>query len=102
MNRIDHLRPLLEHALLVTTPVNVRYLTGFDSTNAALLVDAERALLFTDFRYAEAAREVEGVEFVEVERHLIRGISGHVDSALAFESAHLPYASWEELKNATD
>jgi Xaa-Pro aminopeptidase len=98
MNRIDHLRPLLEAPLLVTTPVNVQYLTGFESSNAALLIDDSRALLFSDFRYAEAARDVQGVEFVEVERHLIRGVSGHVNGRVAFESAHLPYAAWEELQ----
>jgi Xaa-Pro aminopeptidase len=97
MNRIDRLRPLLDGPLLVTTPVNVRYLTGFESSNAALLVDGERAVLFSDFRYAEAARDLQGVEFVEVERHLIRGVAGHVDGRLSFESAHLPYAAWETL-----
>src|SRR3954471_10041531 len=101
MNRIDRLRPLLDAPLLVTTPVNVRYLTGFESSNAALLVDQERALLFSDFRYAEAGRAVEGVEFVEVERYLIRGVAGHVDGRLAFESAHLSYALWEDLKATT-
>ena len=35
------------------TGVNVRYLTGFESSNAALLVEPERVRLFTDFRYAE-------------------------------------------------
>jgi Xaa-Pro aminopeptidase len=98
MNRIDRLRPLLDAPLLVTTPVNVQYLTGFESSNAALLIDDERAVLFSDFRYAEAARDVQGVEFVEVERALIRGVAPHVDGRVAFESAHLPYAAWEELK----
>jgi Xaa-Pro aminopeptidase len=99
MNRIDRLRPLLEEPLLVTTPVNVRYLTGFESSNAALLVDQERSVLFSDFRYAEAARKVEGVEFVEVERALIRGVAGHVNGRVAFEPSHLSYASWESLKS---
>jgi Xaa-Pro aminopeptidase len=98
MNRIGRLRPLLEEPTLVTTPVNVRYLTGFESSNAALLIDEERALLFTDFRYAEAARQVEGVEFVEVERALIRGVAGHVNGRVAFEAAHLTYAAWDLLK----
>ncbi len=98
MNRIDRLRPLLEDPLLVTTPVNVRYLTGFESSNAALLIDDARALLFTDFRYAEAARKVEGVEFVEVERALIRGVAGHLDGRVAFEPSHLTYTAWEVLK----
>ena len=52
MTRIDRLRKLIEEPLLVTMPVNVYYLTGFRSSNAALLVDDERTLLFSDFRYA--------------------------------------------------
>jgi Xaa-Pro aminopeptidase len=40
-------------AALVTRRVNVRYLTGLDSSNAALLVHADgRAVLSTDGRYA--------------------------------------------------
>ena len=53
--RVERLRAALEEPLLVTTGVNVRYLIGFESSNAALFVDDERLLLFTDFRYAEAA-----------------------------------------------
>ncbi|WP_131740159.1 M24 family metallopeptidase [Actinomadura roseirufa] len=46
-------------ALLVTRLVNVRYLTGLDSSNAALLVPAEGpAVLATDGRYAGMAAEV--------------------------------------------
>ena len=43
MTRLQQLQERIEEPLLVTAPVNVRYLTGFDSTNAALLV--ERAAL---------------------------------------------------------
>jgi Xaa-Pro aminopeptidase len=100
MTRLDRLRELVQEPFLVTTPVNVHYLTGFESTNAALLVDENRAVLFSDFRYAEAARQVENVEFVEVERALIRGVAAHVEGRVGFESAHLTYANWELLKNA--
>ncbi|HET9673819.1 MAG TPA: Xaa-Pro peptidase family protein [Gaiellaceae bacterium] len=100
MNRIDRLRELLQEPLLVTTPVNVRYLTGFESTNAALFVDDGRTLLFSDFRYAEAGRKVEGVEFVEVERAIMRGIAGHVQDRVGFEAPHLTYANWDFLRSA--
>src|SRR5215210_316719 len=100
MSRIDQLRELLEEPFLVTTPVNVRYLTGLDSSNAAVLVDDERAVLFTDFRYAESAHKIEGVKFVEVERALMRGVVANVTGRLGFESAHLTYASWQTLNEA--
>ena len=54
-------------ALLVTRGVNVRYLTGLVSSNAAVLVrDDASAVLATDSRYIETARGVcDGVEVVE-------------------------------------
>nr|BFE88883.1 hypothetical protein GCM10020093_114840 [Planobispora longispora] len=54
-------------AILVTRAVNVRYLTGLVSSNAAVLVTADgTAVLATDSRYAEAARALcEGIEVVE-------------------------------------
>ncbi len=55
MTRIERLASLLEDSLLVSGLVNVRYLTGLQSSNAAVLVDpAGAATLYTDFRYAEA------------------------------------------------
>ena len=63
--RLDALRARLDEPLLVTNLVNIRYLTGFDTSNAALLVEPGRARpqLFTDFRYIDSAREqVPGVE----------------------------------------
>ena len=95
--RIERLRPALEEPLLVTTPVNVRYLTGFSSTNAAVLVDPERVRLFTDFRYAEAARHVEGVEFVETKRSLVADLAERLSGRIAFEADHVPYAGYETL-----
>jgi Xaa-Pro aminopeptidase len=95
--RVDRLRELLDEPLLVTTPVNVRYLTGFASTNAALLVEPERVQLFTDFRYAERAREVEGVELVETSRALVTALAGLLPSRVAFEADHVTYTGWETL-----
>ena len=70
-DRITRLLERLELPLLVTDPTNVRYLTGFQSSNAALLVEHDRTRLFTDFRYLEAARGVQGVEVVQTKRNLI-------------------------------
>jgi hypothetical protein len=50
VSRIDRLRERLEEPLLVTNGVNVRYLVGFSSSNAALHVEPDRVRLFTDFR----------------------------------------------------
>jgi Xaa-Pro aminopeptidase len=97
MTRIDRLRGRLAEPLLVTTPANVRYLVGFESTNASLLVEPDRVQLFTDFRYADAAREVEGVEFVQTRRNTITHLAELLDGRIAFESAHLTYRNYEIL-----
>jgi Xaa-Pro aminopeptidase len=96
--RIDSLRELLEEPLLVTNLVNVRYLTGFDSSNAALLVEPERVRLFTDFRYIEAAQAVEGVEVVQTKRSLIGWLSENLSGSIGVEANVLSWSSAEELR----
>jgi Xaa-Pro aminopeptidase len=98
VDRIARLRELLEEPLLVTGPVNVRYLTGFDSSNAALLVEPGRARLFTDFRYIDGAREVEGVEAVETRRSLVGWLACNLTGKIGFEAHILPYAFVETLR----
>ena len=68
LKRIGRLRRRLSgekiDGLLVTNLKNVRYLTGFKSSAAQLIVSERGATLLTDFRYIEAARKQ--VPFVEV------------------------------------
>jgi len=64
-DRVARVQEQLEQPLLVTNPVNVKYLVGFDSSNCALLVERDHVRLFTDFRYIQSARAVQGVEPVE-------------------------------------
>jgi Xaa-Pro aminopeptidase len=98
-SRIERLRELLEEPLLVTNPVNVLYLTGFDSSNAALFVEPDRARLFTDFRYIESARAVEGVEAVQTKRALIAWLSENLSGRFAFEANVLPWSFAEQLRS---
>jgi Xaa-Pro aminopeptidase len=80
-------------ALLVTDLVNVRYLTGFTGSNAALLLHADgdaRTLFGTDGRYlTQSAAQVPDLEPV-IERATARtlvGRAGALDvAALGFES----------------
>jgi Xaa-Pro aminopeptidase len=69
--RLNRLQETLDRPLLVTNPVNVKYLVGFDSSNCALIVERDRVRLVTDFRYITAAREVPDVEAVETRRDTI-------------------------------
>lgn len=97
--RIETLRASLEEPLLVTNPVSVRYLTGFSSSNVSLAIDPERVQLFTDFRYAEAARQVPDVEVVETRRQTIPHMAELLEGTFGFESAHLTYRNYEILRD---
>jgi Xaa-Pro aminopeptidase len=98
-SRIDRLRELLEEPLLVTNLVNVLYLTGFESSNAALFVEPDRVRLFTDFRYLEAAEAVEGVEVVQTKRSLIAWLADDLNGLVGFEANVLPWSFAESLRD---
>jgi Xaa-Pro aminopeptidase len=109
VTRIERLASLLGEPLLVAGPpyvlggqANVRYLTGLQSSNAALLVEPDAsATLFTDFRYAARARVVRDVTFVETARNLLAAIGEHLSGRrIAFEEAHLSYAGYRALADA--
>ncbi|MEX2212252.1 MAG: Xaa-Pro peptidase family protein [Gaiellaceae bacterium] len=97
MSRIDSLREQLDEPFLVTNLVNVRYLTEFESSNVALLVEQDRVRLFTDFRYVSAARDVQGVEAFEISRNLLAGLAGELSGTVGFESASITHAGYETL-----
>jgi Xaa-Pro aminopeptidase len=96
-DRVDRLRESLEEPLLVSAAANVRYLTGFSSSNAALLVEPERLSLFSDFRYASAARALESVEFFQANRNLYASLAEELDGRIGFEATAVTYAEYETL-----
>jgi Xaa-Pro aminopeptidase len=99
--RLRALAHRLDAPLLVTNLVNVRYLTGFDSSNAALLVEpGGDATLWTDFRYIEAAREADGIDVKLAKRTLLADIAAQLPRPVAFEADALPYAQWDVLRAA--
>ena len=66
--RIKRLKRILSKkgidGILVTNLTNIRYLTGFQSSSAQLIVSEKSSILITDFRYIEAARK--NLRFAEV------------------------------------
>jgi Xaa-Pro aminopeptidase len=109
MTRIQRLAALLDEALLVAGPpyvlggqANVRYLTGLQSSNSAVLVEPDgSATLYTDFRYANRARTLDGFEVGEVARSLIPAIGELLAGRrVMFEEQHLPYALYRALVEA--
>jgi Xaa-Pro aminopeptidase len=103
--RVERLRAELDglevESFLVSNPVNVRYLTGFESSNAFLLVKHKSVVLMTDGRYAEAARTVDGVDLVAIERDFVPGLVATLpevaETPVGFESDHLTVARHADL-----
>ena len=98
-DRIARLVERIDDPLLVTNPTNVVYLAGFHSSNCALLVERDRVRLFTDFRYIEAARTVDGVDVVQTKRNVIGEIAETLSGRIAFEATTLTYANFEVLRD---
>jgi Xaa-Pro aminopeptidase len=89
----------LELPLLVTDSANVWYLVGLRSSNAALLVEPDgSATVYADFRYAEKARALEGVTFVETSRDLLASLAENLSGRrLAFEEEQVTVAGHRVL-----
>jgi Xaa-Pro aminopeptidase len=91
-------------AALITRLVNVRYLTGLASSNAALLVPADGdATLATDSRYITAAREVAELEVVNT-RNVATALAGRAAAGtrLAVEEHDVTLALAADLAEATE
>ena len=99
MSRIEKLAALLDEPLLVTSGINVRYLTGLSSSNAAVLVDSDaQATLFTDFRYAQKAKALDGIRFEQTARAVIADLATRLAGRTIGIEAHvLTVASHETL-----
>lgn len=88
-------------AALITRLVNVRYLTGFSGSNAALLVGQERDVLATDGRYTtQAEAESPGIEML-VERECAPALVARAACdgvrRLAYEAHHVTVEGHEVL-----
>ena len=90
-------------ALLVTSPVNVRYLSGFTGSNGVLLVGVDLAVLATDGRYAEQAARETGLADIVVTRSLVGSLVHRAVEAglvLGVERDDLTLARFEDVTNA--
>jgi len=93
--------------LLISYLPNVRYLSGFTGSSGFLLVEPNRATLFTDFRYeTQAAEELEPpFEHRIVSNGSWSALAEWFDTSppgrrLGFESAHLSVAERDRLAAA--
>ena len=92
-------------AVLVTSEVSQRYLSGLNYTDGYVLVLPEKAFLMADFRYIEDARSIvdaNDFEIVMPEGGVVRYTSGLLAEqgvkVLHFEEATMSYGLLETLK----
>jgi Xaa-Pro aminopeptidase len=94
-------------ALLVSQATNRRYISGFSGSAGVLLIAADAALLFTDFRYRTAAAQA-APDFELREVGGDTPLPGALASAVAelglrqfaFEARHLSVARFHEFQQA--
>lgn len=98
------LREARTNAFLTTARPNVRYLTGFTGSNAALLLTADRAILFTDPRYQIQARLESDCEVKIAKGPLTKEISASIKrlrlKSVAFELNRISFLEYQHLKDA--
>ena len=90
--------------LLLTTPANITYLSGFRGEDSALLVTARGRFLVTDGRYTEEAeRECPEAQVVEHRKGLMRAVAAIVRrrrlGRLGFEEM-MPHGWYLQLRSA--
>lgn len=119
--RIAHLRKSLEDRsqqsqekspttnLLVTALPNIRYLTGFTGSSAALLVSSENCVIISDGRYTEQLTiQCPGLDAVirpmgeTMTKSITETMKDQFAGDFLFEQDTASYKQWQELTKAFD
>jgi len=103
--RLARLAAALDRPLLVSSLVNIRYLTGFTGTAATMVVTPDRSVFLTDGRYAERAAELVGPLGVDLVVHgpdLVADIAATLagEPELLAEAEHVTWAFADKLAAA--
>jgi Xaa-Pro aminopeptidase len=107
--RLKRLRQAMKEkeieALLITNPLNRRYLSGFTGTAGYLLISETAAYLLTDGRYTEQAKnQATQFEVISRSERVLETVADLLQqervSTLGFESDHLTVAEYQQLKTA--
>ena len=107
-NRLKRVREAMARvgsdALLVTSPPDVFYLSGFTGDAGALLVEPSKLTLFTDGRFAVQAREEAPHARLKIVRgSLNAGIGKHLSAVrrrVAYSPSQWTLAAWQVLRRA--
>lgn len=108
MTHLEKLKSMLAganpDAILISSEINQRYISGFPFTDGYLLVTRKKSYLITDFRYTEAAKLKADRGFIVITPsdgmlNLIADkLAENECGVLAFEEATLSFSGYEKLK----
>ena len=105
--RIKKLKELLLEnnieAIIVDSPTNVYYLSGFTGTNATLFITQNTNYLLTDFRYIEQAeKQTKGFQVIRIDDEpykKINELSEEVNS-IGIEEEHITWLKYKKIRES--
>jgi Xaa-Pro aminopeptidase len=106
--RVEKLRGIMDESeyrmMLITSPANIFYLSGFTGSSGALIISDDKQILLSDFRYkTQSQQESPDWEFINVSIGLLPGINEeikrHIPCKIAFESEHISYSAYKVLSS---
>ncbi len=102
----ERLRAEALDAMMIQSPINRRYMSGFTGSAGTLVISQHDAWLLVDFRYVEQAKaQVDGIRVERVDKPLEdlgRLLSDHQLSRVAFEAGHLTVHEHQRLTEMID
>jgi len=109
MKRLQKLRASIGKkgidALLISQPENLLYISGFAGSSGWLLISEQNAILATDFRYVEQAKEESPYfQILQIKREFRDWLPGLVSDLglhnLGFEANFISYEGYHKLSEA--
>jgi len=110
MGRLETVRSFLDQgeasAILISDPVEVRYITGLKSSNMYLLIRKDSAIILTDFRYKEMTEQFVSQndwEFQELRETALKEIASlfQINETISVQSNSLTIDQFQTLKELT-
>ena len=107
-NRLQSLRQEIDEkgldAVLISTPENRRYISGFTGSAGNLLISRDQAILATDFRYIEQAQgQAPQFQVLKVGNDwswLLEQLSQMKARKVGFESQYMTVATYKQITDA--
>ncbi|MBI3753035.1 MAG: aminopeptidase P family protein [Deltaproteobacteria bacterium] len=99
----DNLSSLKIDALLITTPENIRYLSGFTGSSGVIIITEHQSIFLTDSRYAAQSKdEVSGFK-IKTYKKQIEEVASLINKLkhkrIGFEAKGLTYETYRKLKS---